>query len=69
MTAQTYSTVTQLCESHKAFKPGGIRALIFNEQKNGLAKSGAIVRIGKKVLINEKRFFEWIEAQDQGGMK
>jgi hypothetical protein len=61
-----YLTVNQFCEKHPAFRVGGIRALIFNEHKNGLAKSGAIVRLGGKVLINETKFFAWIEAQNQG---
>jgi hypothetical protein len=39
---------------------------VFHEHQNGLAKSGAIVRMGRKVLINEPRFFEWLETS-QGG--
>jgi len=66
-TALVYLTVNQLCENHKAFKTGGIRALIFNEDKNGLAKSGAIVRMGRKVLINQQRFFEWLESGQSNG--
>jgi hypothetical protein len=59
-----YLTVNQFVEKHAAFKRGGFRALIFNEHKNGLAKSGAIVRIGRKVLIDEAKFFAWIESQN-----
>jgi len=29
---------------------------------NGLAKHGAIVRVGRKVLIDEQAFFRWIAA-------
>ena len=65
MTTQTYLTVKQFVEANKAFRVGGIRSLIFNEHKNGLAKSGAVVRMGGKVLINEAKFFAWIEAQNQ----
>jgi hypothetical protein len=60
------STVNQFTAKHPAFTTGGLRALIFNEDSNGLAKSGAIVRIGRKVLINEEKFFGWIEAQNGG---
>lgn len=67
MTAIQYLTVSQFCENHRAFKPGGLRSLIFNERTNGLAESGAIVRIGRKVLIDEAKFFAWVEAQNQGG--
>ena len=63
MTAIIYLTVTQLCEKHPAFKPGGIRALIFNEETNGLKASGAIVRVGRKVLIDEAKFFAWVSSQ------
>jgi hypothetical protein len=65
MAAQTYLTVKQFVEVNKAFTYGGMRSLIFNERKNGLAKSGGIVRLGGKVLINEVKFFGWIEAQNK----
>jgi hypothetical protein len=59
-----YLTVEQFTENHTAFTKGGIRSLIFNEHSNGLAKSGAIVRIGRKILINQDRFFSWVEVQN-----
>jgi hypothetical protein len=68
MSAQTllsYLTVRQFSEKHSAFTHGGLRALIFNENSNGLAKSGAIVRIGRKVLINPEKFQVWIESQSK----
>lgn len=61
----TLSTVNQFTEKHPAFTTGGLRALIFNEQLNNLAKSGAIVRIGRKVLIDEAKFFAWVESQNK----
>ena len=63
----TYLTVKQFCETYPAFKNGGVRALIFNESSNGLAESGAIVRMGRKVLIKPERFFHWLESKNQGG--
>jgi len=59
------STVRQFAENHQAFTQGGLRSLIFNEHQNGLAESGVIVRIGRKVLIDEGKFFAWIEAQNR----
>ena len=61
------SSVNIFSEKHAAFPKGGIRSLIFNENTNGLGKSGAIVRIGRKVLIDEAKFFAWVESQNQGG--
>lgn len=63
--AITYLTVNQFTATHKAFTKGGIRALIFNENSNGLAKAGDIVRIGRKVLIDESKFFAWVELQNK----
>lgn len=37
-----------------------IRWLIFQASENGLADSGAIVRQGRKVFIDEVRFFAWL---------
>jgi hypothetical protein len=62
--AWIYFTVSQFTQKHPAFTTGGLRALIFNEHLNGLAKSGAIVRIGRKVLIDEAKFFAWVSAQN-----
>jgi len=61
----TLSTVNQFAEKYPAFTTGGLRAWIFNENTNGLAQSGAIVRIGRKVLIDEAKFFAWIESQNK----
>lgn len=68
MTNQTtpnYLTVSQFVNQHLAFNTGGLRSLIWNEHQNGLAESGAIVRIGRKVLINQQKFFAWIESQQK----
>ncbi|MFI3136861.1 MAG: hypothetical protein QX197_08790 [Methylococcaceae bacterium] len=72
MTTQTiwaYLTVQQFTAKHAAFNTGGLRSLIFNEHQNGLAKSGAIVRIGRKVLIDEAKFFAWVELQNKAVAK
>jgi len=46
---------------------GGLRHLIFNAQKNGFNK--VIVRAGRRVLIDEKAFFEWLDENRAGGAK
>jgi len=63
--AWAYLTISQFIKKHKAFTNGGMRSLVFQEHQNGLAQSGAIVRIGRKVLIQEARFFAWVEAQNK----
>jgi hypothetical protein len=64
-------TVKQLSDRNPAFSQGSIRALIFNAKPrksttgeipgNGL--DDCIVRIGRKLLINEVKFHLWLERQ------
>ena len=61
MSTPTISTVKQFSEKHPAFPEGGMRHRIFHAEQNGLAESGAIIRNGRRVLINEERFFSWLE--------
>ena len=64
MATRALSTVQQFSEKHPAFSQGGLRWQIFNEHTNGLAESGAILRVGRKVLIDEARFFDWLDRQN-----
>ena len=43
---------------------GGLRNLIFNKDKNGFAK--VVKKVGKRVLIDEAAFFEWVANQGNG---
>ena len=73
---RTFLSVRQFADKHPAFPQGSLRNLIFLSESretskgtiegNGLAM--ALVRIGRKLLIDEARFFQWIEEQ-QGGTK
>ncbi len=64
--AYLWFTVKQLCKRHEAFTEGGIRHLIFHENENGLKESGAIVRMGRRILIHEPKFFAWLEDGQRG---
>ena len=49
-------------ENHHPWPPiGGLRHLIFFEKTNGFAH--CILRIGRRVLIDEEKFFEWAGNQ------
>ena len=61
-TTPTYLTVTQFTAKHSAFRVGGIRHWIFNENTNGLKESNSIIRIGSKLLLNEQLFFAWVQS-------
>ncbi|KTD25449.1 Uncharacterised protein [Legionella lansingensis] len=55
------STIKQFCQKHPAFTEGGIRDRIFYADSNGLKKFGAILRNGRRVLIDEEKFFQWLK--------
>lgn len=51
---------------HHSWPPlGGLRHLVFNAQTNGFDK--VIRRVGRRVLIDEQAFFEWVDAQNEAG--
>ena len=69
----TYKTVAQFSKDNPAFSPSSLRNLIFKADErvstngviagNGLAEAGAIIRIGRKVLIDENCFYAWVQKQ------
>jgi hypothetical protein len=66
-------TVEQFSNDNPAFTQSAIRNLIFKAesrhtskgkiQGNGLIESGALKRLGRKVLIDEGKFYQWINEQ------
>lgn len=65
----TLLTVSQFIEKHPFISNGGLRFQIFNAKNNGLEKSGAIVRMGRRVLIREGNYFGWIDSQQKDDEK
>ena len=63
MAIPTFLTVKQFSEKHPAFPEGGLRYRIFYAKDNGLSVSGALVRNGRRVLIDEGRFFDWLRGR------
>ncbi|MBF0340085.1 MAG: hypothetical protein HQL95_03875 [Magnetococcales bacterium] len=39
----------------------------FNRKDNGLEESGAVIRYGRRLLVNPAKFFEWLEKQGLDG--
>ncbi len=75
----SYKTVEQFSNDNPCFTPSSLRNLIFKADDrqssrgviagNGLIECGVIVRLGRKVLINESKFYLWMEAQNAGSQK
>lgn len=70
-------TIAQFSQRYPAWTPPALRNLVLHSADrlnsrgeripgNGLAEAGAIVRIGRRVLIDEQAFFRWIAQQQHG---
>ena len=55
--------VREFCNTHPWPTESAMRWLIFNADKNGFDQ--VIRRVGRRVLIDEHAFFEWIENQQK----
>lgn len=60
-----FYTVKQFAQRHEWITPGGLRWLLFGRDTNGLQESGAIINIGRKLLIDEQQFLKWLRHQGQ----
>lgn len=65
---RTLHTVAEFAQRHSFLTEGGLRFQIFNAKENGLTESGAIVRLGRRVLINEEKYFAWIDFKQNGNV-
>ena len=71
---RTLLTVRQFSDRHPAFTQGAIRNLVFLSESRKTSKGTikgngldvALVRIGRKLLVDEAKFFQWVDEQ-QGG--
>lgn len=57
-----YLKPSQIPSRHPAFSEASIRYLIFNAETNGFKK--CIKRLGRKLLIEEGAFLEFLENQN-----
>ena len=70
--------VRAFAERHQTWtNQAGLRAQILNAGDrvnsrgeripgNGLLEAGAIVRLGRRVLIDEEKYFAWLQNQQRG---
>jgi hypothetical protein len=55
-------TIEGFCEKYPWAKPGQMRFFIFNRKKNGF--SACIVRLGRRILLDEVKVFEWLKESN-----
>lgn len=58
-------TVSQFAAA-TAFTEPQLRWWIFGAEQNGMDKAGAVVRIGRRVYLDEEGFDRWIANQNAG---
>lgn len=70
--ANQLKTVKQFSNANPAFTEPAVRNLIWKAETrpssrgeikgNGLLESGAVIRIGRRILIDEQAFFAWVRG-------
>jgi len=60
---RTLKSVAQFA-ANSPFTEAQLRWWIFNEAANGLRDAGAVVRLPRRVYIDEEGFARWITAQN-----
>ena len=58
-------SVKSFAAKHPAFTEQALRYMIHRASHNGLAHAGAIIRLGRKLVIDESKFLAWIESQNE----
>ena len=69
-------TVAQFSERRPAWTQAALRNLVLNSADrlnsrgeripgNGLEAAGAVIRVGRRVLIDEGAFFRWVAEQSK----
>ena len=62
MSVPNYLSIKQFAEKHKFYPLGRLRSRIFFADSNGMAEQGVILREGRRVFVNETKFFTWLES-------
>ena len=57
------TTVRKLASKHDGLTEHAIRIYIARSNSNGLDKSGALFRRGKRVFIIEEKFLAWLSGE------
>jgi hypothetical protein len=60
----TFLTKKLFAERHPAFNIGSLNWILFHRESNGLQESGAVVKLGRRLLIDEEKFFDWVREQN-----
>lgn len=60
-----FKSISQLAKKFDFATEAAIRSQIANAENNGLTESGAILRRGNRILIDEDRWLEWFTSREK----
>lgn len=60
-------TVAQFARAHPAFSEASLRWRLHHARRNGLETSGAIIRDGRRILIDADKFLAYLKARQSRG--
>ena len=58
-----FLSVAQLAQKYPAFTTASLRWMLFHRATNGL--DAAVVQLGRKILLDEQKFVEWLRAHQK----
>lgn len=64
MAIPTLSTIPGFSKKYPFFPEGGLRWNRFNSKTNGMEEAGVFVQYGRRVLIDEEKFFTWLKNRN-----
>lgn len=64
MSESPFYSTDQFIAKHQAFTMSWLRSLIKIAETNGLISSGAMLRAGRKILIDEPKFLAWLKEKN-----
>jgi len=59
----TIYTVDQIAEQIPALTVPALRWQLFNRKLNGLSKSGAVIKNGRRIFLDLPKYIEWLKSQ------
>ena len=52
-------TVEGMVQRFPQLTVGGLRKQLLRRHRNGLGKSGAVLKVGRRVLLDPDKFWDW----------
>lgn len=57
-----WTRIADFCREHRQYTEAQVRTYVQRADSNGLAKAGAVKRIGRTVWVSPSRYFNWWDS-------